>query len=257
MNSFTPKISIITVVYNGKDLIEGTINSVLNQTYQNIEYTIIDGGSKDGTLEIIKKYESKISKWKSEPDNGLYDAMNKGLKIATGEFVWFMNAGDWIFEKDTIEKMVRQCEKETDVLFGEVMLVNDNRKHLGTRSENTTQKLPKKLNWKSLKKGMVVCHQAFLPRRNLAPLYIENNLAADIHWVIECLKNAKLVTNTQLILAQYLQGGLSKKRHQQSLWDRYDILKAQYGWLANLWNHILIFSRAGIHKIKRIGKPTY
>ncbi|MCR9287118.1 MAG: glycosyltransferase [Bacteroidetes bacterium] len=257
MNSFTPKISIITVVYNGKDLIEGTINSVLNQTYQNIEYTIIDGGSKDGTLEIIKKYESKISKWKSEPDNGLYDAMNKGLKIATGEFVWFMNAGDWIFEKDTIEKMVRKCEKETDVLFGEVMLVNDNRKHLGTRSENTTQKLPKKLNWKSLKKGMVVCHQAFLPRRNLAPLYIENNLAADIHWVIECLKNAKLVTNTQLILAQYLQGGLSKKRHQQSLWDRYDILKAQYGWLANLWNHILIFSRAGIHKIKRIGKPTY
>lgn len=238
-------------------MIEGTINSVLNQTYQNIEYTIIDGGSKDGTLEIIKKYESKISKWKSEPDNGLYDAMNKGLKIATGEFVWFMNAGDWIFEKDTIEKMVRKCEKETDVLFGEVMLVNDNRKHLGTRSENTTQKLPKKLNWKSLKKGMVVCHQAFLPRRNLAPLYIENNLAADIHWVIECLKNAKLVTNTQLILAQYLQGGLSKKRHQQSLWDRYDILKAQYGWLANLWNHILIFSRAGIHKIKRIGKPTY
>lgn len=257
MNSFTPKISIITVVYNGKDLIEGTINSVLNQTYQNIEYTIIDGGSKDGTLEIIKKYESKISKWKSEPDNGLYDAMNKGLKVATGDFVWFMNAGDWIFEKDTIEKMVRKCEKETDVLFGEVMLVNDNRKHLGTRSENTTQKLPKKLNWKSLKKGMVVCHQAFLPRRNLAPLYIENNLAADIHWVIECLKNAKLVTNTQLILAQYLQGGLSKKRHQQSLWDRYDILKAQYGWLANLWNHILIFSRAGIHKIKRIGKPTY
>lgn len=257
MNSLLPKISIITVVFNGEDLLEGTIKSVLNQTYPNIEYIIVDGASKDRTLEIIKKYESKISLWKSEPDKGLYDAMNKGLKLATGDFVWFMNAGDWIFEPETVEKMVESYEAETDILYGEVMLVNDERKHLGTRSENTTQKLPKKLNKNSLKKGMVVCHQGFLPRREIAPFYIENNLSADILWVIKCLEQARKVTNTNLILAEYLQGGLSKKQHEKALWDRYEILKNEYGFVSNLWNHFLIFLRAGIHKIKRIGKPTY
>jgi len=96
-----PKISIITVVYNGEQFLEETILSVLNQSYENIEYIIIDGGSSDGTLNIIKKYEDKIDYWVSEPDKGIYDAMNKGIDIATGEWVNFMNAGDKILFLDS------------------------------------------------------------------------------------------------------------------------------------------------------------
>lgn len=252
-----PTISIITVVYNGSSLLEGTMQSVFAQTYPYIEYLVIDGNSNDGTLDIIQKNEANISKWLSEPDKGLYDAMNKGLKLATGDFVWFMNAGDRIFSADTVEKMVANYTPETDVLYGEVMLVDEQRKHLGTRSEVTTQKLPENLNWKSLKYGMCVCHQAFLPRMSIASSYALDNLSADIEWVIQCLKKARKVTATNLILAEYLTGGLSKKRHQEGLKGRYAVLKRSYGFVPNLFNHFWIILRAAIHKFKRRGKAHY
>ena len=103
--SSKPLISIITVVYNGAKTLEQTINSVINQTYRNIEYIIIDGGSTDGTLDIIKKYEQHITYWVSEPDSGLYDAMNKGVKVAKGEFIGIINSDDW-YIKDTIQNLV-------------------------------------------------------------------------------------------------------------------------------------------------------
>ena len=250
-----PKISVITVCYNSEALLERTILSVLNQTYDNIEYIIVDGASKDGTLDIIKKYDSQIAKWISEKDKGLYDAMNKGLQLATGDFVWFMNSGDSILENDTVEKMVAQCESDTDILFGEVMMVDDDRNPQGTRSEITTQKLPVELTWKSLQMGMVVCHQAFLPKRKIAPFYIENNLSADIDWVIKCLKASRKNTNTQLVLAEYLMGGASKQKHQEGLWGRFDILKKHYGLVPNIFNHIKITFRAIGSKLT--GKTKY
>ena len=250
-------ISIITVVYNGENLLEGTIQSVLNQTYPNIEYIVVDGQSKDGTLAIIERYADRISTWISEPDNGLYDAMNKSLDLATGDFVWFMNAGDRIFALDTVEKMVAKYTPKTDILYGEVMLVDDARNHIGTRSKLTTQKLPKQLSFNSLQKGMVVCHQGFLPRRRIAKKYISENLAADIDWVLECLKQSRKNTNTGLILSEYLQGGVSKQRHQQSLKDRYQVLKKHYGFLPNLWNHFWIILRGIWFKISRFNQDSY
>lgn len=255
--SYQPKISIITIVYNGIDLLEPTIKSVLQQSYSNIEYIIVDGQSSDGTLEIIKKYASKISKWISEKDKGLYDAMNKGLNLATGDFVWFMNCGDQIYASDTVEKMVATCEADTDVLFGEVMLVDDARNQKGTRSELTPHVLPEQLKWQSMAYGMVVCHQAFLPRRTLCPKYSLDNLTADIDWVIEILKKSKKNTPTHLILAEYLMGGVSKKRHQQSLNDRYQVLKKHFGWFPNLYHHGIIILRAFWFKWKRRGKQHY
>lgn len=257
MKKFQPKISIITVVYNGGDLIESTICSVLQQGYPAIEYIVVDGASKDQTLEIIQKYEDRISQWISEPDEGLYDAMNKGLRMATGDFVWFMNAGDVIAEADTVEKMVAAGDAQTDIFFGEVLVVDEAGQALGTRSEISTQRLPEQLNWKSLRRGMVVCHQAFLPRTRITSPYIPNNLSADIDWVINCLKKSKQNTHTHLILAHYLAGGLSKKRHRQSLLDRYEVLKKHYGFVPNLWNHLLIVLRAGWMKFSRRGKATY
>ena len=109
-----PLISIITVVYNGSAYLEQTIRSVLNQSYSNIEYVIIDGGSTDATLEIIKKYDKEIDYWVSEPDKGIYDAMNKGLKLVTGELVGIINSDDW-YEVNTVNNVVAIYQKDTTI----------------------------------------------------------------------------------------------------------------------------------------------
>jgi glycosyltransferase involved in cell wall biosynthesis len=246
-----PLVSIITVVYNAGSLLEGTARSVLAQSYPHIEYIIVDGASADHTSTVIKLLEStndkllnaKLFRCISEPDRGLYDAMNKGLHLANGNFVWFLNAGDQLCEADTLANLMRHATPDTDVLYGEVMLVTETRRQLGTRSQLTTQKLPEKLTWESLRMGMVVCHQAFVARKELAPLFIENNLAADIDWVISILKKSRKTVHSHLILAEYLVGGVSKQKHRQSLLDRYVVLKKHYGWLPNLWAHLKIFWR--------------
>lgn len=117
-----PIISIITVSYNAIDTIEETICSVINQTYPNIEYIIIDGGSTDGTVDIIKKYQNNIAYWVSESDKGIYDAMNKGIKQASGEWINFMNSGDIFYEKDIISKVCAGINSDTDVVYGDTLL---------------------------------------------------------------------------------------------------------------------------------------
>ena len=113
----TPLISIITVVYNGEKYLNQTIESVINQTYKNIEYIIIDGGSTDGTIEIIKKYEKNINYWISEPDKGLYDAMNKGIQIANGDLIGMINSDDW-YELDAVKTVVNTYLKNpTNTIF--------------------------------------------------------------------------------------------------------------------------------------------
>lgn len=252
-----PKISVITVVYNGQDFLEGTIQSVIQQTYNNIEYLVIDGKSKDKTVDIIKNYKNHISNWISEPDKGLYDAMNKGLKMATGDFVLFMNAGDRFSNKNVLTTVFSKYDKDTDILYGEVMMVNENHQPIGTRTEITTRKLPQQLTWKSMKLGMVVCHQAFIPRRELCPFYIDHNLSADIDWVIEILKKSRKNVNCGIVIADFLVGGVSKQRHRQSLKDRYNVLQKHFGVIPNFLNHILIIIRAIGFKIRRIGKESY
>lgn len=247
-----PIFSIITVVFNGETLIDLTMQSVVNQSFTQYEYIVIDGLSTDNTVQLIERYKLKHPlsiQSISEKDAGLYDAMNKGLRMAKGDFVLFLNAGDCLVDADVLKHLAAQITPQTDVLFGETMLVDDTRKHLGTRSEMTVQKLPETLTWQSLNRGMVVCHQAFLPARRLAPQYISNNLAADIDWVIKCLQKADNVVNTHLIISEYLIGGVSKQRHKQSLKDRYDVLKTHFGFLPNLFNHVGILMRAFWFKI--------
>lgn len=111
-----PKITIITVVYNGAVTIEQTISSVVNQIYPNIEFIIVDGGSTDGTVEIIQRYSKKISKWISEPDNGIYDAMNKGVALATGEYVEIIGADDCLCSYDVMVRVAEQLNENVDIL---------------------------------------------------------------------------------------------------------------------------------------------
>jgi glycosyltransferase involved in cell wall biosynthesis len=113
-------ITVVTVVLNGFKTLEGTVLSIINQTYPNVEYIIIDGASTDGTLDIIKKYDDKIDYWISEPDKGIYDAMNKGIDLATGEWINFMNSGDWFTKNDAIEKIfANKFYDEIDVIYGD------------------------------------------------------------------------------------------------------------------------------------------
>jgi glycosyltransferase involved in cell wall biosynthesis len=112
-----PLISIITVVYNGASTLEQTILSVINQTYKNIEYIIIDGGSTDGTIDIIKKYEKHLACWVSEPDKGIYDAMNKGIDKATGELIGIINSDDW-YELDAVDNIVNNYNNHNTIIYG-------------------------------------------------------------------------------------------------------------------------------------------
>lgn len=118
-----PLISIITVAYNAVSTIEETILSVINQTYPNIEYIIIDGGSTDGTIDIINKYEDKITYWISEPDKGIYDAMNKGIDKATGEWINFMNCGDTFYSNTTIDDVFKKANLKSDIIYGNTNLL--------------------------------------------------------------------------------------------------------------------------------------
>lgn len=122
------KITIITVTYNSAKTLRQTIESVVSQTYNNIEYIIIDGGSTDGTVDIIKEHADKIAYWISEPDKGIYDAFNKGIIAATGEYIEFLGSDDSLYAKDTIEKVVAEIEENTDILSGGVICVNERQK---------------------------------------------------------------------------------------------------------------------------------
>ncbi|MBA3025313.1 MAG: glycosyltransferase [Sulfurimonas sp.] len=119
-----PLISIVTVVYNGEEYLEATIQSIINQSYKNIEYIIIDGGSTDGTLDIIKKYEDKIKYWVSEKDRGIYDAMNKGVLVATGEWINFMNAGDIFYNENVLNEVFPEEKilKDFDLIYSNTLL---------------------------------------------------------------------------------------------------------------------------------------
>lgn len=249
-------ITVITVAYNAAADIEHTIQSVLAQTYPHVEYLVLDGASTDHTVNIVKKYESQLD-WQSEPDKGLYDAMNKGLKKAQGDFVLFLNAGDFFYTEDTLEKIFAHYTPETDVLYGDVMMVNAQKEALGLRSQLTPHRLPENLNWETMRFGMVVSHQAFIVRRSIAPLYIENNLCADIDWVIQCLKKSRKTTHTHTIIAGFQTGGLSRQRHKESLEDRYRILQKHFGARENFYHHLWIGFRAGLFRLKRVGKKRY
>ncbi len=241
---FNPKISIVTVVYNAKHLIENTIKSVVSQSYLNIEYIIIDGGSDDGTLEIAERYQSQIALIQSGKDSGLYDAMNKGLKDATGDYILFLNAGDELYDKDTITNVFTSFN-DADVYYGNTVVINNSGEVLGDRR----LKPPAQLTWRSLKYGMCVSHQSFIARRLLCENYnLEYLIAADIDWVINVLKQSKKVVNTEMYISKYLEGGKSNKNKQSAWMERFRIMAKHYGFFQTLWNHIYIIVRFPFHK---------
>ena len=246
--SLQPKFSIITITFNAAPVIGPTLQSVLAQSYRNYEYILVDGASKDDTVAIAKASGIEFAHIVSEPDKGLYDAMNKGMRLATGDYLCFLNAGDAFHSHDTLERIVAAMAHEEqlpDVLYGETAEVNNERQFVRMRRLQA----PARLTWKSFKQGMLVCHQAFYARRDIAPEYnLEYRLSADVDWCIKVMKRAKKMVNVQLTVVDYLQNGLSLQNHRASLIERFKVMCSHYGVLSTAAHHLWFVLRAIIKK---------
>lgn len=235
-NHPTPKFSVITVCYNAEATLEDTIQSVISQTYHHVEYIIVDGASKDRTMDIVNRYRDRIAVVVSEPDKGLYDAMNKGIRLATGDYLCFLNAGDSFHEDDTLQQMVHSIHtlQLPDVLYGETELVD----HEGHFLRMRRLQAPEHLTWKSFRQGMLVCHQAFFARRDqVMPYDLRYRFSADFDWCIKIMKKSKVLHNTHLTLIDYLAEGMTTRNHQASLKERFRIMARHYGWASTVAHH--------------------
>lgn len=246
-NHPTPKFSVITVCYNAEATIEDTIQSVISQTYHHVEYIIVDGASKDRTMSIVNRYREHIAIVVSERDKGLYDAMNKGIGLATGDYLCFLNAGDSFHEDDTLQQMVHSIHTPQlpDVLYGETELVD----HEGHFLRMRRLSAPEVLTWKSFRQGMLVCHQAFFPRRDLVmPYDLRYRFSADFDWCIKIMKKSKVLHNTHLTLIDYLAEGMTTRNHKASLKERFRIMTRHYGWTSTLAFHLWFVLRLLLKK---------
>lgn len=240
-----PTITIITVCYNAASTIGRTLRSVACQTYTRIEYIIMDGASKDETLQIV----SEIVPWakvQSEPDKGIYDAMNKGLRLATGDYVWFLNAGDALPEATTVEAMVgRMLHPDfagvlPDVVYGDTRLIDAEDRDLGLRRLRP----PRDLNWRSFRHGMLVCHQSFIARRDLAEPYdLRYRFSSDVDWCIRVMKRARVYCRIDSPLSLYLNEGTTTANHRASLIERFRIMCKHYGTIPTVLQHIRFLFR--------------
>ena len=243
-----PKFSIITVTYNASSLMGATLESVLSQTYTNYEYILVDGGSTDDTVAVAKASGIEFAHIVSERDNGIYDAMNKGMALATGDYLCFLNAGDAFFAPDTLQTIVDAIADETelpDVLYGETAEVDAQRNFVRMRRLQA----PKKLTWHSFRNGMLVCHQSFYARREIAPMYdLRYRLSSDVDWCIKVMKRSKKMVNVNAVVVNYLQNGLSLQHHRKSLVERFRVMCRHYGLLPTICRHIWFALRAVVKR---------
>lgn len=243
------KISIITVTYNAEATLERTLQSVAQQTHPDVEHLIIDGASTDRTLEIARQYPHAIVF--SEPDKGLYDAMNKGLQRATGDYLCFLNAGDKLHSKETLAHIVASISDGSPigVLYGDTNIVDAQ----GQFIRNRRLTPPKHLTWRSFKEGMLVCHQAFYINRQIALPYDTNyRFSADFDWCIRCMKEGEKRGMKNLYIhepvADYLAEGMTTANHQASLKERFKIMAKHYGLLPTIGQHIWFIFRVLVKK---------
>ena len=264
-----PTFSIITVTRNAEKTLPRTLQSVAEQSFPDFEYIIIDGKSTDKTIKIITNYELRITKQRSaianyettfdgsqlrnnvrrqsitnkfryisEEDSGLYDAMNKGLKLATGDYVCFLNAGDTFHSKDTLQEIFNKLSIvncQLSIIYGETDIVDET----GIFISHRHLKVPETLTWKSFRMGMLVSHQAFFVKREIAPMFnLQYRYSSDFDWCIRCMKAAKNILNTNLILINYLNEGITTANRTASLKERFKIMAHYYGWLPTALRHL-------------------
>lgn len=256
------RISIITITFNAARSLQRTLDSVACQSWPHIEHLIIDGASKDDTVGIAQRYKAQSPHQvliTSEPDKGLYDAMNKGLQRATGDYIVYLNAGDTLHAPDTIETVVSAINSQDitaesqrpAVVYGDTAITDADGRFLHLR----THRPPEKLTWRSFKKGMLVCHQAFYARLDIArqfPYNLQYRHSADVDWCICIMKEADRLglplVNTHAVLADFEEGGDTTQHHRDSLWERYHVMSTHYGSIQTFLLHCWFIVRAPFMK---------
>lgn len=245
-------ISVITINYNNLNGLKRTLDSVFCQTQrQKLQFIVVDGGSTDGSAEYLKENASKIDLLIIEKDKGIYDAMNKGLQKAHGCYVWFVNSGDIIYNSAVTENILPLILQDPDVIFGDTMFTDAEGNDIGLISKMKPQPLPQKLGPNSFRYGMCVCHQSFISKRSISPMYdLKYKLAADIHWIIEILKNRPTTARFQGVISGFETGGSSYQNEKKALKERYEVLQNAYGTIPNFLAHIWIAIRRILFKAK-------
>lgn len=250
------RITYVTITYNAAKVLKRTLDSVLEQDYPNIEHLIIDGASTDDTLKMVNDYIAQSNTAEnghqiqvtSEPDKGIYDAMNKGLRCLTGDYVCFLNAGDFLPGPDTASKIAEtvNCQLPA-VAYGDTDIVDDEGNFLHHRRLAP----PEHLTWKSFRQGMLVCHQAFYARADFAiatPYDMQYRYSADVDWCIRVMKAAAKenvpLLNLHMVVANYTQEGQTTLHHRESLLERYRVMEHHYGHLQTLLLHCWFAFRA-------------
>lgn len=194
-----PLISVVTVVRNGEKYIENTIQNVLGQDYDNVEYIIIDGASKDKTVNVIRKYEHAIDYWVSEPDGGIYDAMNKGISLSSGEWINFMNAGDIFHGLDTLRTMKKFFLEKGDLLYGDARI-----------AYKDFERVQPANRFSSLWKGMICCHQSVFIRKTILTKYMFNTkyrFAADYDLLCRISQGGHSAIKIDKAVSRVISGG--------------------------------------------------
>lgn len=244
------RITVVTITYNAAGVLQRTLDSLLRQDYAYVEHVVVDGASKDQTVKMVEAYQTQVAamhpdwtvRLKSEPDGGLYDAMNKGLERATGDYIVFMNAGDCFAADDVLSAVAHSAAQDPHpaVVYGDTDIVDNEGRFLYHRRLQP----PAKLTWKSFRQGMLVCHQSFYARSDIAKANrydLKYRHSADVKWCIEVMKEADrrqlAMVNTHKVLANYLREGNTTVHHRASLMERFRVMAEEYGWITTIAMH--------------------
>ncbi|OKY98520.1 MAG: glycosyl transferase [Bacteroidales bacterium 43_36] len=237
-----PLFSIITVTYNAEATLPRTLASVKAQTCRLFEYLVVDGKSTDATLQLASDAAIPEMKIHSGRDNGIYDAMNKGLGMAEGEYVIFLNAGDAFHAPDTLQRIADaiMANDFPGIVYGQTDIVDIAGQRLGERH----LRAPRELTLDSFRDGMVVCHQAFVVlRRITAPYNLDYRLSADYDWCIRCLQHSRRNVYIDDVLIDYLNEGTTTRNHRRSLRERFRIMCYYYGTFSTIKKHLSFIPR--------------
>ncbi|MDE7380540.1 MAG: glycosyltransferase [Muribaculaceae bacterium] len=246
-----PLFSIITITFNAGETIVPTIESLNRQSFQDFEHIIIDGASSDNTLARIRELSNSTPRILSEPDNGLYFAMNKGLNIAKGKYLLFLNAGDSLHSPDSLRYYADASANDPDIIYADTNIVNEDRTFNSPRHLSA----PEVLTLKSFSKGMLICHQAFMVKRSIAPLYdTDYRFSADYDWTVRCIaaSSPEKCINLHKVTIDYLRNGTTDKNKRASLIERFHIMSHHYGSLPTIARHLSFIPRAATRRLKAI-----
>lgn len=238
-----PLISIITVTYNAEKELEPTLRSVSSQTFDDYEHLIVDGASIDDTVQLARNWDNHRIKIFSQPDTGIYHGMNRGLKYATGEYIVFLNAGDRFATPETLAHFAAKAKEGGDIIYGDTEIIDTDGNVLRKRHLD----VPEKLTVQSFANGMLVCHQAFMVRRSIAPEYNRSySLSADYDWCIRCMEATvpSKSLNLNEVAIHYLDNGASEKHKLKSLRERFSIMTKHYGLFSTILHHLSFIPRA-------------